>query len=161
MQKLEYYSRQKESWSEEELKQIKDEYETKELSISEIADIHRRTPGSIAFKLKNIDLIPHYTVSRGYSEYIHSALYKEIVENGKNEYNEKKAKKEAITAEKNVIREGKIAERPLRVRGAAATEVITTQSKEIAELKNEIISLKKDVKEMLRLMNSLYEFETQ
>jgi hypothetical protein len=36
-----------------------------------------------------------------------------------------------------------------------------SQSAEIAELKNEVLSIKKDVKEILRLMNALYDFENQ
>ena len=96
MNKLEYYSRQKTEWDENELQQMRAEYETKEMNISEIADIHRRTPGSISYKLKALNLIPHYTLSRGYSNYKNSALYKEIVETSTATAAEKKVKKDTL-----------------------------------------------------------------
>ena len=48
MNSLDYYNRQKESWGERELDDLKREYLTNELSIIEIGDIHRRTPGAIS-----------------------------------------------------------------------------------------------------------------
>lgn len=53
MNRLEYYNRQNHSWDENEIQSLKSEYE-KEMTISEIADIHHRTPGSISYKLKNM-----------------------------------------------------------------------------------------------------------
>ena len=83
MNKKEYYTRQKNVWEEKELELLRIEYETKEMTISEIADIHRRTPGSISYKLQKLEIITNNTSARGYSEYKQSALYKEIVETGK------------------------------------------------------------------------------
>lgn len=141
MNHLEYYNRQSDPWGPTELEKVRQEYETNEMTISEIADIHHRTPGSISYKLKNLGLITHNTLSRGYLDYKNSDLYREIVGDGKKKDSEKKAKKEAKEVEK------------------AAT--LRSKNSEIAELKNEIISLKKDVKEMLRLIHELYAFETE
>ena len=88
----EYYHRQKAVWDENELQDIKDEYENKKMNISEIADAHFRTPGSIAYKLKNMKLITHNTLARGYQEYKESKLYKTIVARGKLEDAQKKLK---------------------------------------------------------------------
>ena len=128
MNKLDYYNRQKEVWDEKELCDIKNEYEIRELTISEIADIHRRTPGSISFKLKNLGIITHNTLSRGYLEYKNSSLYKEIVETGKATNAEKEAKLKLKTE--------------------------TT----IMNSANVIVELRKDVKELLHTMNDIYDF---
>lgn len=94
MNKLEYYNRQKEDWNATEIDEIRNQYESMGMTISEIADIHRRTPGSISYKLKNIGLITHNTHARGYLDYKNSDLYKEIVENGNQKPNVKQIKKE-------------------------------------------------------------------
>ena len=129
MNTLEYYNRQKDSWDKKELHDIQTEYEVKKMTISEIADIHHRTPGCISFKLKNLGLISNNKDSRGYLDYKNSKLYKEIVKTSKENDAEKKGKKDAFN--------------------------------EISQMRNEIAELKKDVKQMLRLMNALYDFESQ
>ena len=83
MNGLEYYNRQNENWSDKELQDIRTEYETNEMTISQIADIHNRTPGSISCKLKNLGIITHIILSRGYLDYKNSNLYKQIVEEQK------------------------------------------------------------------------------
>jgi hypothetical protein len=205
MNSLEYYNRQKESWEDNEIQQLKSEYEIKEMTISEIADIHHRTPGSISYKLKGIGIITHNTLARGYDNYRNSDLYKEIIEKGKNsnDQNEKKTEPKKYSVENeedfnlaghswdqeedqqlikeytidklNLLEISKIHQRtPKGIRSRLkrlnlfdTNQTITkmkvniSSNSEIAELKNEIISLKKDVKEMLRLIHQLYEFETQ
>jgi hypothetical protein len=142
MNTLEYYNRQNARWDDKEIEDIKFEYETKEMTISQIGDIHRRSPGSIAHKIKNIGLIANFNLARGYLEYKNSSLYKEIVEKGKLSDNIKKLNREAKTNNTNDIKDNK-------------------SINEITELRNEIGTIKKDVKEILRLMNALYDFETQ
>ncbi len=139
MNSLEYYNRQKEDWGQEEIDIIRDEYVRKELTICQMANIHRRTPGSIAYKLKKIGVIEGMFVARGYTEYKQSRLYNEIKEKATAEKNDKAAKKEYI-------------------KDYTSLKDLTT---EVQELKKEVSSLKKDVKEVLRLINALYDFETQ
>ena len=95
MNELHYYNREKKAWDEKELCDIKNEYETKELTISQIADIHHRTPESISYKLKKLGIITHNTLARGYLEYKNSSLYKEIIETRTTTDTKKKVKKEA------------------------------------------------------------------
>jgi hypothetical protein len=78
MQTLEYYNRSKEKWSDEESQQIKKEYEIDLLDILQIAIKHKRTPGCIGHKLKDIGILTNHSMARGYDEYKSSILYKEI-----------------------------------------------------------------------------------
>jgi len=75
-----FYERSKEPYGEEEIEQIKSEYNNDQLSIIEIGNIHKRTPGSISFQLKKQKIIEKNTDARGYNDYRNSSLYKEIVE---------------------------------------------------------------------------------
>jgi hypothetical protein len=147
MNRLEYYNRQKEPWEMKELQDLKREYVTNELSVIEIADIHRRTPGAIACRLKRDNVIVANSVVRGYSEYKISNLYNEIVGTSKSQKSERVIKREAKLQ--------------IKIEPKVDSYAIITTSKEINELKDEVSSLKKDVKEILRLMNALYEFESQ
>lgn len=185
----EYYNRQNESWDDKEHQDIRNEYEINKMSIIQIADIHRRTPGAISYKLKNIGLIANHTFARGYYEYTSSDLYKEIVTNGKsykrklaiNYYiNDKKTIEEIqiltdLTKEEieNILKKyskkfPEIKEKiPDYVEKPSQSDItpfkektINTLEKDVSELKTEIKSIKKDVKEILRLMNALYDFET-
>ncbi len=87
-------------------------------------------------------------LSKGYTEYKESKLYKEIVESSKK-----------IKAEKQVVRDEKLKEKLKKE--VKLLPVARDDRSEISELRREIIDLKKDVKEMLRLMNALYDFELQ
>ena len=127
-------------WEKEEDDQLIKGYNIDMLTVLELCKIHKRMPGGIISRLRRLDLIDMRHKARGYDEYEKSDLYKEICKN-KQENKVKRLERKADTKKD--------------------TAEPTTQSKEIADLKNEIVSLKKDVKEMLRLMNSLYEFETQ
>jgi hypothetical protein len=152
MNRLEYYHRQKELWDDKETEDVRTEYETNQMTISQIADIHHRTPGSISYKLKSLGIVIHNTLTRGYLEYRNSNLYKEILEVSKRSDAEKKVKRE----ERAATKEAKLKV----VKAAVPTTLVYVPSHEIVELRNEVASLKRDVKEMLRLMNALYEFES-
>lgn len=120
----------------------------KEMTISQIADIHHRTPGTISYKLKSLGLINHNVESRGYLEYKNSNLYKEIVKTNKSD---KQIRKEIELKEK----------KENKVKAKTESLSVITSCSEITELRNEISDLKNDVKEILRLMNAIYDFESQ
>lgn len=173
MNKLDYYNRQKEAWDDREFQDVRDEYEIKEMTVSQIADIHRRTPGSIHYKLKSLGIILHGTLSRGYMDYIHSNLYREIIETGDaNKMAKKEAtlkakmeKKEAMLKskmDKDVTFKAKKVKKEVKINTKMDNSQISiVPFKEIIEMQIEITDLKKDVKELLRLMNALYDFESQ
>ena len=51
MNVLGYYSRQAESWTESEVQQLRSQYLYDKMTVSQISDICRRTPDSVAYKL--------------------------------------------------------------------------------------------------------------
>jgi hypothetical protein len=159
MNSLEYYNRQKESWGEKEIEDIRNQYEEKEMTISQIADIHHRTPGSISYKLQSLGIISNNKFARGYINYKNSILYKQIVETSKSNDAEKKLIKEAKLKLKADDKLKLKAETKLKLK--TETFPLSTPFREIIEMRQEIADLKKDVKEMLHLMNALYDFESQ
>jgi hypothetical protein len=151
MNPLSFYERSKVPWTVEESEEVRKEYETDLLSIIEIGNKHRRTPGCIAYKLKNLGLIVHNALSRGYTEYKTSALYIEICKEYKKSDEEKKLKKE----EKLKIK-GEITEK-IKTHKLTKTDIIH----EIKYLKDEVSEMKKDIKQMLSYITSIYEFEKE
>jgi hypothetical protein len=141
MNSVEYYNRQKESWSDNETQDIRTEYEIKEMTVSQMGDIHRRTPGSISYKLKSLGIIDHNTQARGYDEYKNSNLYKEIVGKGKISDSERKIK------------------RLSRYETITVPPQINIPFKQLVDLRSDVETLKTDVKEILRLMNAIYGFK--
>jgi hypothetical protein len=100
MNPLSYYVRSKETWGDSELSDLKLEYETKEMSISQIADNHRRTPGCISYRLKSLGIIEHNTLARGYAEYKSSTLYKEAVASYQKDHTDNPSKKKTKISSK-------------------------------------------------------------
>jgi len=171
MNPLSYYDRSKVSWNEDEYSQARKEYETDLLDIIQIADIHKRTPGCIAYALQwYLKLIKHNTHARGYAEYITSKLYEEICEGNKKRREERVAGKEEKVKAKEVKKEN----------AKKANEIVKELEKdmdeddvsikvpkrmvaimlEIESMKNEIKELKTDIKQMLHYITSLYDFQT-
>ena len=149
MNTLSFYDRSNVPWSVEESEEVRKEYETELLSIIDIGNKHKRTPGCIAYKLKNLGLIVHNTLSRGYTEYKTSNLYIEICKEYKKCDEEKKIKKE----EKQ---KGEITEN-VKKHKLTKKDIIH----EIKYLKEEISEMKKDIKQMLSYITSIYEFEKE
>jgi hypothetical protein len=114
MNTIDYYDRQKEKWDDSEIEQIKYKYETDEMTISQIADIYHRTPGSISYKLKTIGVIDNNSNARGYIEYKNSDLYKSIVEKGKKDDSQKKSNKNNVLNSKIISYDEKVLHEAIR-----------------------------------------------
>lgn len=151
MNPLSFYDRSKAPWTIEESEEVRKEYETDLLSIIDIGNTHKRTPGCIAYKLKNLGLIVHNTLSRGYREYKTSNLYIEICKENKKGDEEKKLKKEEKLKLKGESTEN------VKPHKLTNSEII----QEIKCLKEEVSEMKKDIKQVLSYITSIYEFESQ
>lgn len=134
MNKPDYYIRQKDAWDESEIRQLRTEYLHDKMTISQIADIHQRTPGVVSYKLKGLGYIDSNTLARGYSEYKKSDLYRAIVE------------------------KEKVNPKPF-TRANDLNIKVQVEHTELAALKDEIATLKQDIKEVLRLIHAMYEVE--
>jgi hypothetical protein len=66
MEKLAYYIRSKDAWAPQEDSELLKEYNDEKLDVIQIADIHKRTPGGIAYRLKKLEQIPLQIAARGY-----------------------------------------------------------------------------------------------
>jgi len=149
MNNLEYYNRQKESWNDNEIENIRTEYQTNEMTIRQIGDIHRRTPGSISYKLKSIGLITNNTLSRGYLEYKNSNLYKEIVKTGGKNDKEKKIKKETeINSKIDNVSINLLFREIIEIKAKLDNVLLNPIFREVIELRHEVKDLKKDIKEI-------------
>ena len=150
MNPLSYYERSKTPWNEEEYSQVKKEYETDLLTIIQIADIHKRTPGCIAYALQwYVKLIKSNTHARGYAEYIVSKLYEEICEGNKKRREEKAAKKEEKVKAKVERKEGE----------KKANEIVKDLEKDMEEDSSSIKVPKRMVGFMLELESIKYEIK--
>lgn len=83
-----YYNCSKLKWTDEESQQLHKLYHEDLLNVLECANILKRTPGCISYKLKSMGIITHNTLARGYAAYKKSPLYIEIVNICKKEKDE-------------------------------------------------------------------------
>jgi hypothetical protein len=128
-QPLNYYNRSKDLWDNIELNKLQVEYINNNMNVIEIADLHKRTPGSIAYRLKKLGLVTNHMETNGYDTYRNSDLYKEIVNTGANKPFEKKTVK------------------------------VKRKINEIQQIQRDLMILKNGLAEVLRLMHAIYEFE--
>ena len=145
-----FYTNQGNPWSNEEDDLLKKEYIDNQKDVSFCADLLMRTPGSISARLEKFGLIFRRTDARGYYSYIESDLYKEIVASKKKEKANKKQKEAKTQKEPTVFDEEKKEPSPKK-----------TSKEKLDTLTADVNDLKKDVKEILRLINMIYEFESQ
>uniref|UniRef100_A0A6C0DKL3 Uncharacterized protein n=1 Tax=viral metagenome TaxID=1070528 RepID=A0A6C0DKL3_9ZZZZ len=128
---MEDYSLVGQPWGDLEDQQLIKEYTIDKLTLMQLCKIHKRKPGGISSRLSVLKLIDRRDTVRGYAEYKESDLYKEICKtNLENRTSRKEIKKQSNTTIDPMV-----------------------------ELRKDVNELKKDVKEILRLMNALYEFE--
>jgi hypothetical protein len=106
------------------------------LDIIEISKIHNRTPGGIISRLFKNKYIGTRQSARGYTNYINSDLYKEIVSN--NNDKRKIEKKVKSTTKLNNMLE---------------------LTNDVKEMKTEIKDLKNNIKELIEMIKLIYEFE--
>ena len=180
MNSLSYYDRSGASWSVDESNEVRTEYETDLLTIIDIGNKHKRTPGGIAYKLKKLGIV-HNALSRGYTEYKTSSLYDEICTQYKKDDAEKKIKKEeklklkeesvkTMTKSDNINeikslkdsvseikKEGKLKLKEESVKTMTKSDIVN----EIKSLKDSVSEIKKDIKQMLSYITSIYEFEKE
>jgi DNA-binding transcriptional regulator GbsR (MarR family) len=143
MNPLSYYHLREEPWAETEDATLRSEYVDQKLDIIQIADRHYKTPGQISYRLKKLGITDnYYKETRGYDAYLQSDLYCEIKESPK-----KEKQQDPI-------------ERPKRMSKALMMQSYTDLQLEVNQLRSEIKGIKNDVKEILRLMTAVYDFET-
>ena len=159
MYPLEYYSRSKEAWLPNETQEVNKQYVDDLLDIQQIADIHKRSPGCISYKLKSLGIIGHNTMARGYAEYRASALYNEIVSSGVYKTKDKTSK---VNKEKEKTKETnvpvKLSNIVKHIEDASLSEINSLKG-EIHNMKSDIEEMKKYIKELLECMKAVYEFE--
>ena len=161
---LEYYTHQKDPWSDKELQDLRTGYEA-EKGIGQLADELRRTPGSVAYRLQLLGIVTTSVLARGYAEYRASSLFKEVSVSSKAERTEKKQKKEATLKEriesKLLVEAGKNIIQSAKKKSREDTMELEEAMQEIQALREEVKGLRTDIKEVLRLMNVVYEFSSE
>ena len=134
----EKYPKAGQKWTDEEEDRLLEELD-KDIDIYTIAENHNRTTGGINSRCKVI----------AYKMYLNNIDIEEII------------KKTKLNKQEIQFTISQRDNRPVKKDKITTTQIsIEPKNSEIAELKNEIIGLKKDVKEMLRLIHELYAFET-
>ena len=87
-----FYDRSGAPWDDEEDAVLKKEYIDEEQDVMQIGISHRRTPGGICYRLKNLGSISSQKDARGYVDYVKSPLYRDIVSNSQDIRKEKNEK---------------------------------------------------------------------
>ena len=143
-------------WSQEELNQLLQEIKEKK-SIIDIATLHKRTQGGINSRLRETAAILHLNDNKTIVECIEiTGLDKSDVIDAisRREYNIMMKAKKAEAKEKD--KEQALSK---HVDITSERNIISKHVDPLHELRLEVNELKKDVKEILRLMNALYDFE--
>ena len=155
MNPLSYYNKLHLPWTSEELTLIKQQYNEQGMDVIQIGNIHYKTPGQVSYRLKQIGAVDKMSNDiRGYKEYRESSLFQEVQNNSDT------FKKELMQQDKgSMLRTTRQERRQERRQQIQQTN--TTQQDTIEQLSAEIQMIKNDVKEILRLMNALYDFESQ
>ena len=138
----EYPSNFGQKWKEDEDILLLEELNV-DMDIHLIAANHNRTYGSIDARRKEL----------AYNMHIKGVSMEEIID---------KTKLETIQITEIIFRkENKCIKKQKQKQPIKETIVQNSQSSEITLLKNEMVGLKKDVKEILRLIHEIYNFEIE
>lgn len=158
MNKLSYYNKMHLPWTGEELTIVKQQYNEDGLDIIQIGNIHYKTPGQVSYLLRKLGMIDVRFDARGYDEYIKSELFQEIQRRG-DAFKKELKQQDRDSKKDHVILTSRQEQRQERRREMQQTT--KNQQDAIEMLSAEVNIIKNDIKEILRLMNALYEFENQ
>jgi leucyl aminopeptidase len=169
MNTLAYYDHRNVKFSDTEISDLISLYQAGK-TVAELSDQYKRTPGQIIHWLKKRGGMNTATFWEEMDIYRGSPLFREVVETGEENREKKKEEKKQREKEKEEAEETmSLAERrkekPKEKKRQVVQQVITQEThtlliQENQQLKTEIAELKRDVKEILRLMNALYDFES-
>jgi hypothetical protein len=132
-------------WTQEEDDQLLRLYNEEKLDIIEIAKQHGRLPRAIAVRLVKHEVISNEFEANGYLNYKNSEYYKETME-----------KKNSLKKEKPTIK--KIQEDDNYLITINRNDYLRLQN-DINEMKQNIFTLNTNMKELITMINSIYEFE--
>lgn len=124
-------------WEKKEDDQLIKEYNIDKLKLLDISKIHKRMPGGIISRLKKLNLIDMRCNARGYEEYQNSNLYKDICKTRAENRLERKIES-SVNTNSNTISQG---------------------NQNIIELKKDVKEMKENISKILELMNAIYDFE--
>ena len=132
-------------WTQEEDEQLLRLYNEEKLDIIEIAKQHSRLPRAIAVRLVKHEVISNEFEANGYSNYKNSEYYKETME------------------QKNSIKK----EKPTMIKIQEDNNYLITINRndylrlqdDINEMKQNIFTLNTNIKELITMIKSIYEFE--
>lgn len=134
-----FFTNKGKKWPEEEDQQLQQEYVQQQMNVLDIAKTHKRTVGSIVSRLKNLSEIPTYIQSDQYEEYVRG--YSEYLQDEEFLQLEKESRKKKEKTPPSLLH--------------------PDRDVEIAEMKRDIAEIKKGMKEILTLLQSIYEFEQE
>ena len=169
MNPLSYYNKQYIPWTTDELSNIQKQYNEQGMNIIDIANIHYKTPGQVAYRLKKIGTVTNQNDIRGYKEYRSSDLFVEIMNQDPKEKQKSKQNQLHIRMTEQEEQMRLLADdvsRPLkssdlRLSRAQIKIEINDLKKNVEQTQLDVKLIKKDVKEILRLINAIYDFESE
>lgn len=155
MQPLTFYSKSKSPWTPQEEEQLRREYLVWNHDVIRIAESHKRTPGTIAYRLKRIGLLLNHKEARGYDIYLSSPLYQEIVTelNQKNERFCRKCKQRYPSTSFDTTSQ------TCRECTGRRQMNVQVHLPDTSSIQTRLTNLEQKVDRLLELMTAVYEFE--
>ena len=157
------------AWTSEDDTNLIKLYNEDLLDIVKLSIIYKKTPSSIAMRLKQQNIILHTYLARGYNEYINSDLYSEVCENSRFNKKKKSDKKNKSNIENNnfelefkksfnkIINKHLINYIEIKNEYEKKIELLTNQIKEIKnEYEEKIEILTNQIKELKNNIEEIY-----